>query len=223
VDREDKKPSTRNTTARKTLGERLIEERLVTTAQLESATAIQQQQGGRLGDILIKQGLVKPEDMAIILSIHLNLPLIDLKRHEVNRARCVLSEEMARKHAIIRWISSMIADGGDGDPEDVRTIEDIKAQVKMRVEVALGVIEYRAGDRSEIQVKKRHRKTGQPVYAVDIKIDDPAQQAARPRRRTRPAGYPAVKDRASDTRTPGRQAAHRYRIDGILHDMFSFP
>jgi type II secretory ATPase GspE/PulE/Tfp pilus assembly ATPase PilB-like protein len=231
VDRENNKTSTRDKAARKTLGERLVEEKLITTAEMESATAIQQQRGGRLGDILIKQGLVKAEDLAIVLSIYLNLPLIDLKRHEVQpRALLLIPEEMARKHSIIPLDivndSLMVV---MADPEDVRTIEDIKAQVKMRVEVALGVqsdieraidLKYRSKSAIEKQVS-------QYAPSTEIKIDDLEQQAAKtPVAETLDLLVAqAVKDRASDIHIEpqGDRLRIRYRIDGILHDMFSFP
>ena len=45
--------------SKKSLGEMLIEEKLITPEQLESALAQQRQKGGKLADILLKQGLVK--------------------------------------------------------------------------------------------------------------------------------------------------------------------
>jgi type II secretory ATPase GspE/PulE/Tfp pilus assembly ATPase PilB-like protein len=231
VDKENNKSPTKDKAARKSLGERLVEEKLITREQMESAAAIQQQQGGRLGDILIKQGLVKPEELAIILSIHLNLPLIDLKRHEVQpRALRLIPEEMARKHAIIPLDivndSLMVV---MADPEDIRTIEDIKAQVKMRVEVALGVqsdieraidLKYRSKSAIEKQVS-------QYTPSPESKIVDIAQQAAKtPVAETLDLLVAqAVKDRASDIHIEPQEdrLRIRYRIDGILHDMFSFP
>ena len=231
MDRAVNKPSITDRATRKTLGERLVEEKLITPEQLESAMALQQQQGGRLGDILIKQGLVKPEQLAIILSIHLNLPLIDLKRHVVQpRALRLIPEEMARKRAIIPL--DIVNDSllvVMADPEDIRTIEDIKAQAKMRVEVALGVqsdieraidLNYRSSSAIEKQVS-------QFTPATDNKTEDIAQLAARtPVAETLDLLVAqAVKDRASDIHIEPQEdrLRIRYRIDGILHDMFSFP
>ncbi len=231
MDRETNKPSIADKAGRKTLGDRLIEEKLITPEQLQSAVTIQQHQGGRLGDILIKQGLVKPEELAIVFSIHLNLPLIDLKRHEVQpRALRLIPEEMARKHSIIPLDivndSLMVV---MADPEDVRTIEDIKAQSRMRVEVALGIqsdieraidLKYRSKSAIEKQVS---RFTPTP----DVKSEEIAQLAARtPVAETLDLLVAqAVKDRASDIHIEPQEdrLRIRYRIDGILHDMFAFP
>ena len=225
------RPLAADRVAKKSLGEMLVEENLITPAQLESALALQQQQGGKLSDILLKQGLVKAEQLAIVLSIQLNLPLIDLKRHAIQpEALRLIPEDMARKHELIPLDivndSLMVV---MADPEDIRTIEDIKAQAKMRVEVALGVrsdieraidLNYRSSSAIEKQVS-------QFTPATVEKIDDTETLAARtPIAETLDLLITqAVKDRASDVHIEPQEdrLRIRYRIDGILHDMFSFP
>jgi type II secretory ATPase GspE/PulE/Tfp pilus assembly ATPase PilB-like protein len=227
-----KSRTTSEKTRKKNLGEMLIEEKILTPEQLQSALEIQRQRGGRLNEILVKQGLVKPEELAVILSIQLSLPLIDLKRHTVQaRALRLIPEEMARKRTVIPL--DIVNDAlvvVMADPEDVRTIEDIKVQAKMRVEVALGVrsdierainIYYRSSGAIEKQVsqlkpelEKETKKTTTTVTAstpiaemLELLITQ------------------AVKDRASDIHIEPQEdrLRIRYRIDGILHDMFSFP
>ena len=231
MDKEQGIPPAEDKAARKTLGDRLVEEKLITPEQLASAQVMLQQQGGRLGDILIKQSLVTPEQLAGVLSIYLNLPLIDLRRHVVQeRALHLISEEMARKHTLIPLDivndSLMVV---MADPEDVRTIEDIKAQSGLRVEAALGVksdIE-RAIDlnyRSRVSIDQ---KVNQMAPAVNKRTEEAALLAA-----TTPIAETldllvsqAVKDRASDIHIEPQEdrLRVRYRIDGILHEMYSFP
>ena len=227
--------STRSSAAdgvgKKDLGGMLVDEGLITTAQLESALALQKQQGGRLSDILVKQGVVKAEQLAVILSIKLNLPLIDLKRHVIqSRALRLIPEEMARKYTLIPMDivndSLMVV---MADPEDIGTIEDIRAQAKMRVEVALGVP-------SDIEraININYSSRG----AIDKEISRYAPAAPRKEEGTEAltASTPitetlnllitqAIKDRASDVHIEpqGDRLRIRYRIDGILHDMFEFP
>jgi general secretion pathway protein E len=231
VDSNINKPATTDRAPKKSLGEMLVEEKLITPAQLESAQTLLRQQGGKLGDILLNQGLVKAEQLAIVLSIQLNLPLIDLKRHTVQpHALRLIPEEMARKRALIPLDivndSLMVV---MADPEDVRTIEDVKAQTKMRVEVALGVrsdieraidLNYRSSGAIEKQVSKF-------APASTDKTEDIATLTARtPIAETLDLLIAqAVKDRASDVHIEPQEdrLRIRYRIDGILHDMFSFP
>ncbi len=231
MDKENTKPLASDKSSKKSLGEMLVEENLLTQEQLESTLALQRQQGGKLNDILIKQGLVKAETLAVMLSIHLNLPLIDLKRHAIQpQALRLIPEDMARKHTLIPLDivndSLMVV---MADPEDIHTIEDLKAQAKMRVEVALGVrsdierainINYRSSGAIENNVSK---------FAPDPedKLDDtPILTARTPIAETIDLLVAqAVRDRASDVHVEPQEdrLRIRYRIDGILHDMFSFP
>lgn len=230
MDKENKRMFT-DKTSKKSLGDMLIEEKLITPEQLESALTVQKQRGGKLNDILLKQGLVKAEELAVVLSIQLNLPLIDLKRHLVQpQALRLIPEEMARKHALIPLDivndSLMVV---MADPEDVRTIEDIKVQAKMRVEVALGV-------RSDIEraINIYYRSSG--AIEKQVRQFTPAAEELKEEVATLTANTPiaetlellvtqAVKDRASDVHIEPQEdrLRIRYRIDGILHDMYSFP
>jgi len=230
MDKENLRTSIDKTT-KKSLGEMLIEEKLITPEQLESATAIQRQSGGRLSDILVKTGVIKPEELAVILSIQLNLPLIDLKRHTVQpRALRLIPEEMARKYMFIPMDivndSLMVV---MADPEDMRTIEDIKVHAKMRVEVALGVrsdierainIYYRPSSAIEKQVSQLMTDSEvtpneEAIITTQTPITSTLDLMV----------AQAVKDRASDIHIEPQEdrLRIRYRIDGILHDMFSFP
>ena len=225
------KTSATDKVVKKSLGEMLIEEKLITPAQLESALVQQKQQGGTLSDILLRQGIIKAEQLAIILSIKLNLPLIDLKRHVIQpQALRLIPEDMARKYMLIPMDivndSLMVV---MADPEDIRTIEDIKAQAKMRIEVALGVpsdierainINYRSSGAIEKQVSQFS------PAAVDKTDDTPILTANTPIAETlNLLVTQAIKDRASDVHIEPQEdrLRIRYRIDGILHDMFSFP
>jgi len=231
MDREETQPSTTNRAARKSLGEMLVEENLITPEQLESALARQRQQGGKLSEILINQGLVKAEKLAAVLSIHLNMPLIDLKRHAVQpHALRLIPEDMARKHALIPL--DIVNDSLVvimADPEDIHTIEDVKAQAKMRVEVALGVrsdieraidLNYRSSGAIEKQVSQlapasREETDAASAFTAKTPIAETLDLLI----------AQAVKDRASDVHIEPQEdrLRIRYRIDGILHDMFSFP
>ncbi len=217
---------------RKSLGEMLIENKLITAEQLENALKLQQQQGGKLGEILIKQGLIKAEELAAVLSVGLNLPLIDLKRHMVQpNAIQLIPEDMARKHTLIPL--DVVGDAlvvVMADPEDIHTIEDIKAQAKMRVEVALGVpsdieraidLNYRSSGEIQKQVSQFA-----PTTTVEEAEVTPELIARTPIAQTLDLLITqAVRDRASDVHIEPREdkLQIRYRIDGILHNMFSLP
>jgi general secretion pathway protein E len=231
VDKENPKASSVEKPPKNSLGEMLVEEKLITPEQLENALALQQERGGKLSDILVKEGLVTPEQLAVVLSIQLNLPLIDLKRHMVQPdALKLIPEDMARKHVLIPLDivndSLMVV---MADPEDIRTIEDIKAQAKMRVEVALGVrsdierainLNYRSSGAIEQQMNKL------APAQEEKRVDSPILIARTPIAETLDLLIAqAAKDRTSDVHIEPQEdrLRIRFRIDGILHDAFSFP
>ena len=71
------------TAPKKGLGEMLVEAGWISAEQLEESSAIQLKQNRKLGEILIERGLVSPERIASILSLQMNMPLIDLKLHTI--------------------------------------------------------------------------------------------------------------------------------------------
>jgi len=220
-----------NKVQRKSLGEMLVEENLITAEQLENVLEVQRRQGGKLSEILINQGLVKAEELAIVLSIQLNVPLIDLKRHVVQpNALRLIPEDMARKHTLIPL--DVVGDSlvvVMADPEDIRIIEDIKAQAKTRVEVALGISSdiKRAIDLNYRFSSEIEKQISQFAPLVEEEADITPKLIART-----PIAQSldllivqAVRDRASDVHLEpqGNRLRVRYRIDGVLHDMFSLP
>jgi len=216
---------------RKSLGEMLIEEKLITAEQLDKALELQRRQGGKLSDILLRQGLVKAEELAAVLSVQLNVPLIDLKRHKVQlEALRLIPEDMARKHTLIPL--DIVGDSlivVMADPEDIRTIEDIKAQSRMRVEVALGIpsdieqaidLNYRSSSELDKQVSQFAPPVREAAEVTsELIAKTPVAQSLDL------LIAQAVRDRASDLHLEPQEdrLRIRYRIDGILHDMFSLP
>jgi general secretion pathway protein E len=217
--------------SRKSLGELLIEEKLITSEQLGEATRIQSQHGGRLPEILVAQGFLKPQDMAAVLSVKLNVPFIDLQRHKVQpEALRLIPEDIARKHMLIPLDvvgNSLVV--VMADPQDIQTIEDIKAQVKMNVDVTLGIssdilkaidINYRSVSEIEKQVKqfassREETRVVIPEFVGKTPIAQTLNLLL----------TQAVKDRASDIHIEpqGDRLRIRFRIDGILHDVLSLP
>ena len=215
----------------KSLGEMLVEQSLITAEQLENALELQRRQGRKLSEILVNRGMVKAEELAVVLSIQLNVPLIDLKRHVVQPdALSLIPEDMARKHTLIPL--DVVGDSlvvVMTDPEDIYTIKDLKAQSGMEIEVALGIpsdIE-RAIDlnyRSSAEIEKQVGKSVSPVLEEDKVSSDIIAKT--------PIAESldliieqAVRDRASDVHIEPHEnrLRIRYRIDGILHDMNYLP
>ena len=86
----------------KKIGEILTENKLITDSELEKALEVQSQEGGRLGEILVKQGILKYEDLLKTLSNQLKVPIVDVKGRLIKpEVLELVPEKIARERNII--------------------------------------------------------------------------------------------------------------------------
>jgi len=86
---------------KKQLGELLIERGIITDAQLEEALRVQKEKGGLLGEVLVKMGFTKEEDIAQALTIQYGFPYLPLKNYELNKEITkLIPENVAREHTL---------------------------------------------------------------------------------------------------------------------------
>lgn len=213
------------------LGESLVQMQIITAEQLSDAQKTQRDNGGKLSEILVSKGFIRQEELATFLSIMWNVPLIDLKTHVIPpEALALIPESMARKHLIIPL---NIAEDSlvvvMADPDDYITINDIYTRTNMKVQVAFANavdirraidIYYRATEEIQAKVKELMPAAGgEQETAPDFSTDTPITESLDL------LIEQAVRDRASDIHLEpqANRLRVRYRIDGILHDMSSWP
>jgi type IV pilus assembly protein PilB len=86
----------------KRLGELLLENGLLTPEQLDATLSEQRRQRRPLGQILLSQQLVEEKTLARVLSQHFNVPLVDFSRARVEKeALALVPESYARQHTIV--------------------------------------------------------------------------------------------------------------------------
>ncbi len=218
---------------RRDLSDVLLDAGMVSAAQVEAARQARQE-GQSLVDVLIAQKAISARDVAMALSLQLNLPLIDLKRHTVQpQALALVPEAIARRYSLIPL------DVIDGElivvtenPLDVQALEDVAIRIGMRTRPAIGV-------REDIQeaLALYYRSKGEIARHFEQIAPEPAPLAQAPRLTAEAVEQnpvarvvelilnQAIRDRASDVHImPDADALHvRYRIDGILHDAIQAP
>ncbi len=215
------------------LGEMLVDAGLLTTEQVDSVIQEARTQNVRMGELLVTKGLVSQQDIAMVLSLQLNIPLVDLKRDRVNpEALCYVPEDYARSHTLVpldATSDSIVV--VMADPGDMQVIEDLKARSRKSILPAVATpddikeainLSYRVS--SEIQQQICQVAPADPE-AVDLRLS-PDVVAQTPIVRTVDLLVAqAVRDRASDIHLEPQEdhLRIRYRIDGILHDMISLP
>jgi general secretion pathway protein E len=219
-----------------TLGQVLLESKLITEEDLEKALEIQRRgDGRRLGHILIENRWLDAENLAMALSVHLTVPFIDLRRHAVSpEALRVVPEAIARKHRLI----PLDLVGGSlvvvmEDPTDIRVIEEVSALSGLHVTPTVGVgsdiqaaidLYFKAKSEIEREVAEFAPRAEVPEAGdgrglAEAVAEDPVVRAVDL------ILEQAVRDRASDIHIePNREAVRvRYRIDGSLQEILSLP
>jgi general secretion pathway protein E len=216
------------------LGDVLLDAGLVTATQLESARQQTRGQDQSTADMLVAQGVITLRDVAMALSLQLNLPLIDLKRHTVQpNALTLVPEEIARRYTAIPL--DVIDDELIivlENPLDMRAVEDISIRAGMRVRPAVG-----ARDDIQQALQLYYRAQGEIERQLERIAPEPAPALEAPRLTAEVVAQnpiarvvelvlgQAIRDRASDVHISpdnGRLRV-RYRIDGILHDVLDIP
>lgn len=67
------------------LGQLLLKRNLITNEQLEDALSIQKNEGGLLGEILIKQGYISEESLYITFAEQCGLTFIPVERYNISK------------------------------------------------------------------------------------------------------------------------------------------
>jgi type IV pilus assembly protein PilB len=220
----------------RTLGELLVERRLVTSAQVDEALA-QQRQGSecRLGEILVGLGMLDDRDLVDPLSELFDIPVADLSSQSPDPAALALvSEQVARA----RLALPVSISGGSLQVAVAEPSDDLRrqlAQVTGR-EIVLMIAPVtdvqRAIDSSygalggvdqlveAFVAVESSRKRGSDLSQPDVIADDAPVIQVVNRILTQ-----ALRDRASDVHIEpqGSVVRIRYRIDGALKDVLSLP
>ncbi|MDD5701451.1 MAG: GspE/PulE family protein [Dehalococcoidales bacterium] len=233
----DKKPISIDTakvisnSVKKRLGEILIEQNLITQEDLDNVLEIQHNEGHRLGEILVNQGIVKIEDLLAILSAQYNVPIVDLKKRKIQpQVIALIPEDIARKATVIPLeVTNGLLVVAMAFPDDVQTLRDISTRTGKRIQIALaapGEINnaidqhYRAGGEIEQNLGHLIKPTdNREETVVQLTAETPVAQSLDL------ILQQAVRDRASDVHLEPQEnrLRIRFRIDGMLHDMFSLP
>ena len=118
------------------LGEILIKKGFITGDQLQSALKVQQDQGGRLGSVLIGLGFVSDAIIANALSEHYGLPPVNLAEIEIDQ-QCLnlIPMETAIRYQVLplKKVGNTLT-VAVADPTDVMILDEIKFMTGFRVE-----------------------------------------------------------------------------------------
>ncbi len=215
------------------MGQVLLESKIITQEQLDRVLVIQKSgDGRRLGTILIDEDIITAESLALALSIHLNLPFVDLSQQSINpELTRIIPENVARRYQLI---PVEITNGSlvvvMEDPTDISVINDISAITGMNITPSVGLgmdiksaidLHYKANKEIEREVAEftgSGEMTDADLDASAI-LEDPVVRAVDM------ILQQGVRDRASDIHiVPDHESVRvRYRVDGMLSDALTLP
>lgn len=121
------------------LGDLLVENKIITTAQLDKALRKQQGAGKKLGDVLIELGYIKENDLMMFLAKQLNIPFLELNSYKIKpEVIRELPEALARRLKAIPL--DRIKDGflvAMTDPTDIVGYDEIARKLKKNIRVVI--------------------------------------------------------------------------------------
>ncbi|HEX6491783.1 MAG TPA: GspE/PulE family protein [Gaiellaceae bacterium] len=213
------------------LGALLAREGLLTPTQLERAVLEQEQNGARLGEIVVRNGWVSSRDLARLLAEQHGLEFLDLARTEIDPdAGRLLPQKLAhRYHALpISFLDESTIMVAIADPTDVFASDDLRLALGLNIRLAVvepGDLEQAIArlHRSEVEISEDAPEELSPSPVQDI-----LEEAA--------TSTPAINlvnsiisrsidDGASDIHfePQARGLLVRARIDGVMRKVTEIP
>lgn len=224
-------------TQRKSLGEVLVEAEVITVEQLRQAYIIHQRDGSKIEHILIEQGFITAQQLAIFSSLHLNIPFVNLKKQVIEpKALELIPESVARRYGVVPLdITDDALILAMEDPVNIQIVEELSSLTRKRIEPVIAIrqdvqeaidVNYRVGGEIEKQLSQLPTKvSAEGANITEARISADAIAQAPIVRTIDLLLKQAVRDRASDVHIePSEDCVRvRYRIDGILHTSLTLP
>ncbi|MFA5008453.1 MAG: ATPase, T2SS/T4P/T4SS family [Candidatus Omnitrophota bacterium] len=226
----------------KRLGDILISEGVITKEQLSEAISLQQKEGGKLGEVLLRLSYVSEEQIVIALSKQLSIPYISLASGKLKPAPDQNLEELipydfANRNLVLplsRSLNSLTV--VMFDPLDLILIDNLKKFTSCEINIVISTrsdilkaTENFYGKerifRDAMDIKGEEQGGIKELFAeeTDLSLDKIIAQAeeAPVVKLVDLIIRQAIEDGASDIHIEPRydKLSLRYRIDGVLYEM----
>ncbi len=213
------------------LGELLLEHKLITDEQLQTALAEQKRSGRKLGRVMTDIGLVKEEKLNEVLAQHLQIPFIDVRQLTLDQQTVkLLPEVQARRfRAMVLQSDARGLLIGMADPTDLIAYDELATRLKQPLRVALvreadllrtmDVVYRRTNEIASIAQEVREELREGDIDLEQLSADEGSPDAP-VIRLIQTMFQDAVQVHASDLHIePGESALRvRQRVDGVLQE-----
>lgn len=164
----------------KLLGEFLIEDGVITKAQLEEALERQKETGELLGEILVKLGFATEQDVASVVALQYGIPYLPVRQCDIDKELLkLIPKEVAVRYRCfpISRIGSMLTIVM-GNPLDEKAIGDIAEIARCKVlcyvsttsEITAAIEEYyekSSREEMEVEALQPEEEGSIKVYRLD--------------------------------------------------------
>ncbi|HUT54149.1 MAG TPA: type II secretion system ATPase GspE [bacterium] len=222
------------------LGEILVQRGLLSEEKLEKALALQQEKGGRIGEVIIGMGAASPNDVYQAIADQLGIPYRPAIESNNLDPELVLNIpiQFAKTHELVPIGRK---NGGievaTSDPLNFFALDDVRKLLKAEIEPTLAPSEVvlqtinRVYDRASVTAKGvmgdlnaenldlLAQELEEPEDLLDVSDEAPII------RLVNSLLFQAVKERASDIHIEPfeKDLVVRYRIDGVLYEILRPP
>lgn len=221
-------------------GELLVSKGLLSNEELDKVLKEQHEQGGRLGEALLRLNMLSDEDVTLALAEHLSMEYVrldDISKIDVSIAR-MLPEAIAKRFCLVtineednKVIVAM------ADPLNVVAIDTISLKIKRQIKVVISSPKeinhaidtiYHGSDVEEQQLRDLVELEGEKIETVEeIQEEEAAGEGEEAATKAPVIRFvdlllsQAVKSRASDIHIEPQDKSMviRMRVDGVLRDM----
>ena len=219
----------------------LIDGDLVTEEQLQHALSIQKEHGGRLSEILAREGYITESELMVTLSEHLGIPPINLSKIKIPESVVgLISKQLARFYQVVpvsRMGNTLTV--AMADPLNVFALDDLKLMTGMQVQPVISNARDVADKLQEIYTPTAGLDTllsdQAADQAVEIATDDEEEidvdallEATGDTSIIKIVNVilvQAIQEGASDVHIEpfDKETKVRYRIDGVLYERTAPP
>lgn len=215
------------------LGDLLIEYGYITNEQLQSAVAVQKQNGGKLGEVLLKLGHATEAEISSMLEVQLGIPRVEIEKLHISpEVPRLINERLARRHTLIPVaLSDSVLTVAMADPLNIFAIDDIQLTTGLDVKPVIAT-------RNEIlnaiglhfEKASAERALEEFSESFDIDLGEDIDEEMLSNVRSAPVvklldsiTKQAVKMRASDIHIEPQENSIRirFRVDGELQEIMS--
>lgn len=125
------------------LGEMLVEAKLITDEQLQAVSKLSRQIGCGIGCTLVGLGLFTSQQLAMLIGFQLNIPFVNVREQPVDpEALELIPESLARDYGVLPLgiVDRAILTAME-DPGDAQAIAALESHTGRRIEPVVGIPE----------------------------------------------------------------------------------